>query len=47
MQKKIIICGLADIQECVDKFSPDKMLTIINKNLAPETPSGMGKNRQL
>ena len=34
MQKKIIICGLADIQECVDKFRPDKMLTIINKNFA-------------
>ena len=38
MQKKIIICGLADIQECVDKFSPDKMLTIINKNFEPENP---------
>ena len=47
MQKKIIICGLADIQECVDKFSPDKMLTIINKNFEPETPSGMDKNRHL
>ena len=47
MQKKIIICGLADIQKCVEKFSPDKMLTIINKNFEPETPSGMDKNRHL
>ncbi len=47
MQKKIIICGLADIQECVDKYRPNKMLTIINKNFEPETPSGMDKNRHL
>ena len=47
MQKKIIICGLADIQVCVDKFNPDKMLTIINKNFEPDTPSGMDKNRHL
>ena len=40
MQKKIIICGLADIQDCVDKYNPDKMLTIINKNFEPETPLG-------
>ena len=47
MQKKIIICGLADIQECVDKYAPDKMLTIINKNFSPDTPQGMNKNRHL
>ena len=47
MQKKIIICGLADIQACVDKYNPDKMLTIINKNFEPETPLGMDKNRHL
>lgn len=47
MQKKIIICGLADIQDCVDKYNPDKMLTIINKNFEPETPLGMDKNRHL
>ena len=47
MQKKIIICGLADIQECVDKYEPDKMLTIINKNFSPDTPQGMDKNRHL
>ena len=41
MQKKIIICGLADIQDCVDKYNPDKMLTIINKNFEPETPLGL------
>ena len=47
MQKKIIICGLADIQNCVDKYSPDKMLTIINKNFSPETPQGMDKSRHI
>ena len=47
MQKKIITCGLADIQNCVDKYNPDKMLTIINKNFEPETPLGMDKNRHL
>tara|TARA_B100000965_G_scaffold108540_1_gene89718 strand:+ start:587 stop:1093 length:507 start_codon:yes stop_codon:yes gene_type:complete len=47
MQKKIIICGLADIQECVDKYNPDKMLTIINKNFSPDTPQGMDKKRHL
>ncbi len=47
MQKKIIICGLADIQDCVDKFRPDMMLTIINKNFSPETPNGMDENRHL
>ncbi|MDG2165903.1 MAG: hypothetical protein P8L26_03100 [Alphaproteobacteria bacterium] len=47
MQKKIIICGLADIQNCVDKYRPDKMLTIINKNFSPETPQGMDKSRHI
>ena len=47
MQKKIIICGLADIQNCVDKYNPDKMLTIINKNFSPETPQGMDKSRHI
>ena len=47
MQKKIIICGVADIQDCVDKYKPDKMLTIINKNFEPETPLGMDKSRHL
>ena len=47
MQKKIIICGLADIQNCVDKYSPDKMLTIINKNFSPDTPKGMDENRHI
>ncbi len=47
MQKKIIICGLADIQNCVDKYSPDKMLTIINKNFSPDTPQGMDENRHI
>ena len=45
--KKIIICGLADIQNCVDKYNPDKMLTIINKNFSPETPQGMDKSRHI
>ena len=47
MQKKIIICGLADIQGCVDKYVPDKMLTIINKNFSPDTPKGMDESRHL
>ena len=47
MQKKIIICGLADIQNCVDKYNPDKMLTIINKNFSPDTPQGMDKSRHI
>ena len=47
MQKKIIICGLADIQNCVDQYNPDKMLTIINKNFSPETPQGMDKSRHI
>ena len=47
MQKKISICGLADIQNCVDKYNPDKMLTIINKNFSPETPQGMDKSRHI
>lgn len=47
MQKTIIICGLADIQHCVDKYNPDKMLTIINQNFSPDTPSGMDENRHL
>ena len=47
MQKKIIICGLADIQNCVDKYNPDKMLSIINKNFSPETPQGMDKSRHI
>ena len=47
MKKKIIICGLADIQNCVDKYNPDKMLTIINKNFSPETPQGMDKSRHI
>ena len=47
MQKKIIICGLADIQDCVVKYAPDKMLTIINKNFSPETPQGMDKSRHI
>ena len=47
MQKTIIICGLADIQNCVDKYSPDKMLTIINQNFSPDTPKGMDENRHL
>ena len=36
MQKTIIICSLADIQNCVDKYNPDKMLTIINQNSIPK-----------
>tara|TARA_Y100000996_G_C22217067_1_gene517900 strand:- start:102 stop:608 length:507 start_codon:yes stop_codon:yes gene_type:complete len=47
MQKKIVICGLADIQDCVDKYSPDMMLTIINKNFSPDTPRGMSENKHL
>ena len=47
MQKKIIICGLADIQLCVDKYKPDMMLTIINKNFSPDTPKGIDNNRHL
>ncbi len=47
MQKKIIICGLADIQNCVDKYKPDMMLTIINKNFSPDTPKGIDNNRHL
>ena len=47
MQKTIIICGLADIQHCVDKYGPDKMLTIINKNFSPDTPKGMNEDRHL
>ena len=47
MQKTIIICGLADIQNCVDKYNPDKMLTIINQNFSPDTPKGMDENRHL
>ena len=47
MQKKIIICGLADIQNCVDKYNPDKMLTIINKNFSPDTPQGMDEGRHI
>ena len=47
MQKKIIICGLADIQSCVDKYKPDKMLTIINKNFSPDTPQGMNEDRHI
>ena len=47
MQKTIIICGLADIQHCVDKYNPDKMLTIINQNFSPDTPKGMNEDRHL
>ncbi len=47
MQKKIIICGLADIQLCVDKYKPDMMLTIINKNFSPDSPIGMNEKKHL
>ncbi len=47
MQKKIIICGLADIENCVNKYSPDKMLTIINKNFSPDTPKGIEESRHI
>ena len=44
---KIIICGLADIQKCVDKYQPDMMVTIINRLFVPETPSGMEPSKHL
>tara|TARA_B100000579_G_scaffold17589_1_gene12390 strand:+ start:4806 stop:5312 length:507 start_codon:yes stop_codon:yes gene_type:complete len=47
MQKKIIICGLADIENCVNKYNPDKMLTIINKNFSPDTPTGIEESRHI
>ena len=47
MNRKIIICGLADIEKVVEIYKPDMMLTIINKNFSPETPKGLDQNRHL
>ena len=47
MTKKIIICGLADIENAVEVYKPDMMLTIINKNFSPETPKGLDPSRHL
>jgi predicted protein tyrosine phosphatase len=47
MKRKIIICGLKDIQEAVDKYKADMMLTIINKNFSPETPIGLDPKKHL
>ncbi len=47
MTRKIIICGLADIKNAVETYNPDMMLTIINKNFAPDTPQGLNPNRHL
>ena len=47
MQRKIIICGLKDIQEAVDVYKPDMMLTIINKNFSPNTPIGLNQDKHL
>ena len=47
MTRKIIICGLADIEKAVEQYKPDMMLTIINKNFSPETPNGLDSSRHL
>lgn len=47
MTRKIIICGLADIQNAVETYKPDMMLTIINKNFSPDTPQGLDPSRHL
>jgi|TARA_B110000093_G_C12918515_1_gene388084 predicted protein tyrosine phosphatase len=47
MMRKIIICGLADIENAVETYKPDMMLTIINKNFSPETPQGLNPSRHL
>jgi predicted protein tyrosine phosphatase len=47
MKRKIIICGLKDIEEAVRKYEPDMMLTIINKNFSPDTPKGLDQSRHL
>lgn len=47
MSRKIIICGLADIENAVSTYKPDMMLTIINKNFSPDTPKGLDPNRHL
>ena len=47
MTRKIIICGLADIEKAVETYKPDMMLTIINENFSPETPKGLDPSRHL